>query len=463
MPHCTIRLFLLLAICMMTNGCRRESISEPKRHYVIGFSQCTNDLWRQIMMIQMQAEAAKYPELSIVVSNAHNNTQLQIDQIREFIEAKVDLLIISPNESEPVTPIAVEAFDMGIPTIIWDRKIHSDHYTTCISADNYDIGRDVGRYINTILSEGSTILEITGLMSSSPAVERHKGFLAEASESYSVHTIPGDWKPDVAKERVAAIGHYNDIDLVFAHNDDMALAAYNVINAADSLCAQRIKFIGIDALVGVDAVLDGRLQASFLYPTGGDKVMAIARRILLGKRVEKSYQLQSALVDSHNAYTLKAQQEQIVSYQEQINKQKTVLEQYDRSVDNLKYSLWAVIIIALVAGGMGIYAIRLNLRLRRRNEILTAKNAEIEIATRELMDKHAQIENVTAHKLQFFTNITHEIRTPLTLILNPLDSIVKREKDPEIQRNIWTIQRNARHLLNVVNQILDFRRSKIIK
>lgn len=114
MPHCTIRLFLLLAICMMTNGCRRESISEPKRHYVIGFSQCTNDLWRQIMMIQMQAEAAKYPELSIVVSNAHNNTQLQIDQIREFIEAKVDLLIISPNESEPVTPIAVEAFDMGI-------------------------------------------------------------------------------------------------------------------------------------------------------------------------------------------------------------------------------------------------------------------------------------------------------------------------------------------------------------
>ena len=481
MPHRSIRLFLLLAICMVTNGCRRESISEPKRHYVIGFSQCTNDLWRQIMMIQMQAEAAKYPELSIVVSNAHNNTQLQIDQIREFIEAKVDLLIISPNESEPVTPIAVEAFDMGIPTIIWDRKIHSDHYTTCISADNYDIGRDVGRYINTLLPEGATILEITGLMSSSPAVERHKGFLAEASESYSVHTISGDWKPEVAKERIEAIGQYRNIDLIFAHNDDMALAAYDAINEADSLSAQRIKFIGIDALVGVDAVLDGRLQASFLYPTGGDKVMAlavldgrlqasflyptggdkvmaIARRILLGKRVEKSYQLQSALVDSHNAYTLKAQQEQIVSYQEQINKQKTVLEQYDRSVDNLKYSLWAVIMIALIAGGMGIYAIRLNLRLRRRNEILTAKNTEIEIATCELMDKHAQIENVTAHKLQFFTNITHEIRTPLTLILNPLDSIVKREKDPEIQRNIWTIQRNARHLLNVVNQILDFRK-----
>ena len=461
MPHRSIRLFLLLAICMMTNGCRRESISEPKRHYVIGFSQCTNDLWRQIMMIQMKAEAAKYPELSIVVSNAHNNTQLQIDQIREFIEAKVDLLIISPNESEPVTPIAVEAFDMGIPTIIWDRKIHSDHYTTCISADNYDIGRDVGRYINTLLPEGSTILEITGLMSSSPAVERHKGFLAEASESYSVHTISGDWKPEVAKERIEAIGQYRNIDLIFAHNDDMALAAYDAINEADSLSAQRIKFIGIDALVGVDAVLDGRLQASFLYPTGGDKVMAIARRILLGKRVEKSYQLQSALVDSHNAYTLKAQQEQIVSYQEQINKQKTVLEQYDRSVDNLKYSLWAVIIIALIAGGMGIYAIRLNLRLRRRNEILTAKNTEIEIATRELMDKHAQIENVTAHKLQFFTNITHEIRTPLTLIVGQVETLLQVQTfTPNIYHKILGIYKNSLQLRELITELLDFRKQE---
>lgn len=458
MPKICRYLVFLLLTCGMSGSCDGPSVPEQKHHYVIGFSQCTNDLWRQIMMIQMQAEAAKYPEISLQVSNAHNDTQLQIDQIREFIDAKVDLLIISPNESEPVTPVAAEAFDRGIPTIIWDRKIDSEHYTTCISADNYDIGRDVGRYINTLLPEGATILEITGLMSSSPALERHKGFLAEASGTYSVHTISGDWLPEVARERVSAIGRYDDIDLIFAHNDDMALAAYQVINTADSLAARRIRFIGIDALVGVDAVLDGRLQASFLYPTGGDKVMSIARRILLGKRVEKSYQLQSALVDARNAYTLKAQQEQIVSYQEQINKQKATLEQYDRSINGLKYALWAVVIIALIAGGMSFYALRLNLRLRRRNEKLTAKNAEIEIATRELMAKHAQIENVTAHKLQFFTNITHEIRTPLTLILNPLDSIVKREKDPEIQRNIWTIQRNARHLLHVVNQILDFRK-----
>lgn len=458
MPHRPTLLFLLLAMLSVASGCRREPVRQPERSYVIGFSQCTDDLWRQIMMIQMQAEAAKYPELSLEVSNAHNDTRLQIGQIREFIDAKVDLLIISPNESEPVTPIAVEAFDAGIPTIIWDRKIASERYTTCICADNYDIGRDVGRYINTLLPASSAILEITGLMGSSPAAERHKGFLAEIDGSHSVRTISGDWKPETAKKRTADIGRYRDIDLVFAHNDDMALAAYEAIAAADPSDARRIKFIGIDALVGVDAVIDGRLQASFLYPTGGDKVMSIARNILLGKPVEKNHRLQSALVDSGNAHTLKAQQEQMISYQQQINRQKTTLEQYDRSVGLLQYSLWAVIVVALAAAGTGIYAFILNLRLRRRNEILTAKNAEIETATRQLMDKHVQIENVTAHKLQFFTNITHEIRTPLTLILNPLDNIVKREKDPEIRRNIWTIQRNARHLLNVVNQILDFRK-----
>lgn len=452
------RLLLPVLAWLLSGGCTRPAAPEQKQRYVIGFSQCTDDLWRQIMMIQMQAEAAKYPELSLMVSNARNDTQLQITQIRAFIDAGVDLLIVSPNESEPVTPIAVEAFEKGIPTIIWDRKIESDSYTACISADNYEIGRDVGRYINTLLPEDATILEITGLMSSSPALERHKGFLAEASTSYSIHTVAGEWKPEVARKRVAALENYDDIDLIFAHNDDMALAAYDTIRAVDSLNARRIRFVGIDALVGVDAVLDGRLQASFLYPTGGDKVMAIARQILLGRRVEKNYRLQSALVDAHNAYTLKAQQEQIVSYQEQINKQKSTLEQYDRSISGLKDYLFGAVVAAVIIGGMGIYALRLNLRLRRRNESLSAKNREVETATRELMAKHAQIENVTARKLQFFTNITHEIRTPLTLILNPLDSIVKREKDPEIQRNIWTIQRNARHLLHVVNQILDFRK-----
>lgn len=410
------------------------------------------------MMIQMQAEVAAYPEIRLAINNAHNNTQTQILQIQEFIDSKVDLLIISPNESEPVTPIAVKAYRQGIPTIIWDRKIESDCYTTFISADNYNIGRDVGRYIKTFLQPGSAILEITGLMSSSPAVERHDGFLNEASENYSIYTVNGDWKPEVAAAHTKALGQFDNIDLVFAHNDDMALAAYDAIASIDPISAHRIKFIGVDALVGVEAIVEGKLLASFLYPTGVEKMIEIARAILDGKKVGKNYQLHSALIDAQNAQTLKVQQEQIISYQKQINKQKLDIGQFERSIGKLKYALWVVIVFACLVAAMGIYALQSYLKLRRRNEILNAKNAEIETATRQLMEKHAQIENITAQKLQFFTNITHEIRTPLTLILNPLDSIARSEKDPDIQRSIWTIQRNARHLLDVVNQILDFRK-----
>ncbi len=449
---------VLVLLCIMAGGCQGETDSTPKRQYVIGVSQCTDDLWRQIMMIQMQAEVAAYPEIRLAISNAHNNTQAQICQIQEFIDSKVDLLIISPNESGAVTPMAVEAYRQGIPTIIWDRKIESDSYTTFIGADNYNIGRDVGRYIKTLLPHGSAILEITGLMSSSPAVERHDGFLSEASESYSIYTINGDWKPEVAAGNIKVFRQFDNIDLVFAHNDDMAIAAYDAIAAIDPISARRIKFIGVDALVGVEAIVEGRLLASFLYPTGVEKMVEIARAILKGKKVEKNYRLHSALIDAHNAQTLKVQQEQIISYQKQINKQKLDLGQYERSIHKLKYALWFVIAFACLMAVMGIYALKSYLSLRRRNETLCAKNAEIETATRQLMEKHAQIENITAQKLQFFTNITHEIRTPLTLILNPLDSIAKQEKDPDIQRCIWTIQRNARHLLEVVNQILDFRK-----
>ena len=450
---------ILLLLCMVfTSGCRYDSAPDVKDHFTVGFSQCTDDLWRQIMMVQMRAEAAKYPGLELVVKNARNDTPTQIRQIQEFIDMGVDLLVISPNESEPITPIAVSAFDSGIPTIIWDRKIMSDHYTTCICADNYKIGRDVGQYIRTILAPESTILEITGLMSSSPAEERHRGFTEEASEIYSIHTVSGDWKPEKALEAVGKLDDYSSIDLIFAHNDDMALSAYNAIDAADPASARRIKFVGIDALVGVDAVLDGRLCASFLYPTGGDKVMEIAMKILSGQKVEKLYSLPTAFVDSTNAYTLKAQQEQILSYQEQINKQEKKIREYGDSLSTLKYSLWAVVAMAATVGFAGLYALRLNILLRRRNKILSAKNKEVEIATHNLMERHAQIENITASRLQLFTNITHEIRTPLTLILNPLDNILKKEKDQNIRHDIWIVQRNARHLLKIVNQILDIRK-----
>jgi len=456
-PIKSLYLIILLLCCVLLEACSFDQKIQPPA-YKIGFSQCTDDMWRQIMMIQMEAEATKYPDIKLIIKDAKNSSDKQIAQINEFIDEKVDLLIISPNESEPITEIAAKVYQEGIPTLIWDRKINSNQYTAYISADNYSIGHDVGKYVSSILPIGSTILEIYGLLGSSPANERHNGFLDVVKDKYNIRQIVGDWQAAVAKARVEDIGNYKNIDLVFAHNDDMAIAAYDAIFSLDPLQAKRIKFIGIDAIVGVDAIIDGRLEASFLYPPGGELVIETAMKILRGEKVDKTYTLKSSIVDTTNAATLKAQFEQILNYQNHINRQRKDLDSISTSYVVLKDSIivFLAVLIALVL--ISGYSFIINKKIRKKNRHLEAHNREVEFKTNELILKNDQIENITDQKLHFFTNISHEIRTPLTLILNPLDKISRNEKDPSIRRDIWTIQRNAKHLLKMVNQLLDFRK-----
>ncbi len=385
----------------------------------------------------MEAEATKYEDLDLVILNAHNDNSLQIQQIDSLIAMGVDLLIISPNESEPVTPSAVKAFDEGIPTIIADRKIDSEKYTCFISADNYSIGRDVGNYIRSILPEGSSILEIEGLRGSSPAIERHKGFIDVVNGDYRIKTIAGEWKPDVAKARVEDLKDYANIDLVFGHNDDMALAAYDAISEVNEADACRIKFIGIDAIVGVDAVIDGRLDASFLYPPGGDFVIQTAMDILQGNEVQKTYTLKSSVIDASNAVTLKAQSDQLLNYQNHIYEQRIQIDRLHDNYASLKRSSW------YLSAGIGLMAVIALISL-----ILSVR----------ALRKNREITHQSEQKLRFFTNLSHEIRTPLTLILSPLDKMGRSVPDGPLRNDISVIQKNARHLQKIVNQILDFRK-----
>ncbi len=452
------RMFLSLVLSVVfLSGCRQEREVDTGK-YTIGFSQCVDDMWRQITMIQMEAEATKYPGLHLIIKNASGDTQKQIGQINELVNSGVDLLIISPNETGPVTGAAVDAYRKGIPTIIWDRKIDSKEYTTFISADNYAIGQDVGRYVCSVLPEGSTILEISGLKGSSPAIDRHNGFLDVIGSKYNVTTIAGDWQPSVARARVEDIPDYSKIDLVFGQNDEMALAAYDAIFQNNPADAGRIKFIGIDAVVGIDAVIDGRLDASFLYPPGGEFVIQTAMRILNGDSVEKDYTLKSFIVDSTNASTLKAQSDQLLNYQSHINTQKKQLDTITSSYSLLRKSVWVILVFVILMSLFMLFAFSTNKKLTKKNKELELKRIQTEKRTDELVARNAEIENLSNQKLQFFTNLSHEVRTPLTLILNPLDRMAKLEKDPHLQSDIWTLQRNAKHLLKIVNQILDFRK-----
>ena len=457
----TFDMKLRLAILAILLACCSCAETEHKfTPYKIGVSQCADDMWRQITMIQMEAEITKHPDITLVSKIAKNNTQEQVKQIRELLDEGVNLLIISPNElTESITDVTEEAYRKGIPTIIWDRKIESDAYSTFISADNYEIGTAVGKYISSNLAPGSTILEISGLESSSPARERHQGFIdVIEGKGYKVKSIDGNWIPDVAKARVEDITSYEDIDLVFGHNDDMAIAAYEVICKHSQKEADRIKFIGIDAIVGIDAVIDGRLDASFLYPPGGDFVVETAIKLLKGEPVEKNYVLKTSLIDASNAYTLKTQSEQMLEYQKHINTQKKELEDIRNSYSLMAHFLLILIVGCVILLTIVVTSLVATRKLVRKNKDLLQKNEEVEQKTNDLVAQNIQIELLSNQKLQFFTNISHEIRTPLTLILNPLDKIEKAVKDPLIQKDVRTLRHNARHLLKIVNQLLDFRK-----
>lgn len=450
----------LTAIGILLVFCSCAETEHKPSQYKIGVSQCADDMWRQISMIQMEAEVTKHPDIALVSKYSINNTQEQVNQIKELLDEGVDLLIVSPNElTKSITDITVEAYRKGVPTIIWDRKIESDEYSTFISADNYEIGTTVGKYILANLPSGSTILEISGLASSSPARERHQGFRDVIDgKGYNVRSIDGNWIYDVAKARVEDIESFDNIDLVFGHNDDMAIAAYEVISRHSYKDADRIRFIGIDAIVGIDAVIDGRLDASFLYPPGGEFVIETAIKILKGEKVEKNYVLKSSIVDASNASTIKIQSEQMLEYQKHINTQKQELEDIRNNYSILSHFLFILIAGCVILLTIVVASLISTRKIVRKNISLLRKNEDVEKKTNDLIAQNIQIELLSNQKLQFFTNISHEIRTPLTLILNPLDKIEKSVKDPLIQKDIRTLRHNARHLLKIVNQLLDFRK-----
>lgn len=436
--------------------------SDDNTKYVIGFSQCTSDPWREAVVMEMQIEASNYKDVELIVYNALGNNSRQISQIRKLISQNVDVLIISPNEAVPITDVAVEAYHKGIPTIIHDRKIQSDEYTVSIGANNYNIGLAIGEYVNKILPKESNILEIWGLEGSSPAIERHEGFMY-ILDKYKVEQIYGKWQYNVALDEVEKINSYDNIDLIFAHNDIMAIAAKDAIKRKDSIAAERIKFIGIDGVYGdnsgIEAVANGEFEASFQYPTGGALAIEVAMNIIKGKTVQKNYSLNTTIIDKTNAKTILAQSEQLNNYQKRINKQKEEEVSLLSRFRFLRNSTFLILGLLLIIIPLLIYVMYMNLKIKNKNKELYEKNLLVENQKQELFVKNEQIENISNQKLQFFTNISHEIRTPITLIAAPINKIIKSKKiDSSLHEDLILIKRNVDRLYRIVNQILDFRR-----
>ena len=432
----------LIVLC----GC--TSSGKQKRH-VIGLSQCMlDDAWREAMINDMRIEASNYDDVEIIIKDAQNNNETQIQQIRDLIRQKVDVLIISPYQSEPITAVAEEAYRAGIPTIITDRKVNTDQYTSFVGANNYEIGLAAGNYAAHYLPPNAIILEIWGLTQTSPAQERHKGFVdaLREREDLSFRKIEGQWLVDTARMELRKLEHPEQIDFVYAHNDMMAIAAREYFMAWDSIRGRDLRIIGVDAVAGagLEAVEDRRINASFLYPTGGEQVIRTAMSIIQGEPVDKFIPLRTAPVDHQSARTLLLQADQLQKYKQRIEAQRSRIDGLSDRFYFLRNSLGVISLLMIGFIALSIYAFYINRKMRQAN--------------RKLISLNAEMKEVTAQKLQFFTNVSHEVRTPLSLILAPLDRLIVSLRESPYASDLRLIQKNANRLLRVINQILDFRK-----
>ena len=299
--------FLLLTGCGagQESGPATPDASEPvKQKFTIGMSQCNlGEPWRVQMNLDIKNEAEKHPEISVTYKDAQNDSLKQRSQIEEYVNAGVDLIIVSPKEAAPLTPPVAAAFEKGIPVIVLDRRVLGDKYTCFIGADNKKIGKAAGQWIVEKLGGSGRIVELKGLMTSTPGQDRHSGFRdgIKGSELEIIFEADMKWlEPEARKEMESALARFKNIDLVYAHNDPGAHGAYLAAMAASR--EKDIQFVGIDALPheGQVYVRQGVLQASFEYPTGGREAIQTALKILKGENVPKEITLRSRVFTQDN-------------------------------------------------------------------------------------------------------------------------------------------------------------------
>ena len=441
-------LYFALLVCL---ACQRER----KPRYIIGVSQCSEDLWRQTMNEELKREVALYQaDAQVLIRSVKDDTPKQIADIEWFIEQKVDVLVVSPNESEACTPVIEKAYQQGIPVILVDRKIATESYTAYVGANNYQIGKEAGLYAIGVLKGKGNIAEVRGTKGSTSDAERHKGFVDALKNAPEVQIVAETWgnflQADAKTQMQQIFQEHPHIDLVFAMNDPMAAGTHE---AAMQFNGKIPFIIGVDALqqVGIQNIENSVQDASFIYPTGGEKVIELAMKILHKQPFQRENILNTTVVDKSNVRILQLQTEQIAEKQtkiEDINNQLSEsLIQHTNQRMLLYLSITAIVLITVFL----LMAIRAYRAKSKTNSELKRQKEQLEIVSK-------QLEEATQAKLLFFTNISHEFKTPLSLILGPVQTLLAHNSLPKEEQDLlFLIKKNSNRLLHLISEVIEFR------
>lgn len=446
----------LLGILFILTGCTESKI------YKIGVSQCSQDDWRMKMNDEINREIMFHEDAIVEIRSADDSSMKQIEDIKYFVENGFDIIIVSPNEAAALTPIIKDVYEHGVPVVIFDRNINGDTYTARIGVDDEGLGRSAAHYALHMLGKGTKAIEIFGLRGSTPAEGRHNGFAKEFEDNGGMllASVAGDWnKEDAIPVVDSLLRLYPDVELIYAHNDRMAIGASEV---AHRMGRDSIRIIGIDAApnIGIQAVADSVIDATFLYPTEGHRLIQTALAILKGQPYNRETILPvSSAVDLSNADILLLQNETL---KEETGKMKLLKAQIDdywaqhSSQTSLFYASIAIIILLF---GVGFLLLRAYWQRSRHQKELLAQNKLLEEEKDKQTRLNEQLQVATQSKLMFFTNVSHDLRTPLTLISEPVAQLAGADNLTPQQRTFIKIaNKNVRILQRLINQILDFRK-----
>lgn len=451
------RSFLIFSLLLiLTAGCGQKKI------YKIGISQCSTDDWREKMNEEVIREAILHDDVEVVIRSADDNSQKQIEDLEYFLKNGYDAIIVAPNEAEPLTNEVRKIYESGIPVIIFDRNIYDTTYTQRISVDNERIGELAAKYAYTMLPDSLKVLEIYGLEGSSPAEERSIGFhkIFKGGKGKILGKAAADWVQDKAEHvSDSLIRLFPEVNLIFAHNDRMAIGARY---AAKKLGREDIKIIGVDGApkIGITAVADSIIDATFLYPTEGDVILKEAINIVHGAPFEKEVMLPTAsAVDKTNADILLLQNNMMEADTHKVMALKGILDDYLIKHSAQTMLLYAFIIMLLLLFAFLFLVLRSFWQNRRHQEQLTEQNRLLEEERDKQKELNEKLEEATQSKLTFFTNVSHDLRTPLTLISEPVEQLSQAGNLNERQLTLVKLaNKNVKILSRLINQILDFRK-----
>ena len=403
----------LLVITLISTGCKHED--SPR--YKIGVSQCSADEWRDKMNNEMRREMLFHDDSYIEIKDAGDNNEKQTADIQDYIDRDFDLIIVAPNEAEALTPIVKKTYDAGIPVIIFDRRIIGDSYTSYIDLDNKGIGRSAAEYANSLFPESveTQIIEITGLPGSTPAQERHAGFIENIARYPNlklVASVAGDWD----REKAAALAdslltEYPGIKLLYAHSDNMAIGASKVFKERGR---PDIKILGTDASPGqgIEAVIDGTIDATFIYPTEGHRIINTAFSILEGKEFDKTVHIPSLTsVDKANAEILLRQNELLKEETNKVLLLDEINDKLEKRHKIITRSLHAVVTLSIVLIVILVLVLLLFFRNRKLQKELKEQNQRLIEERDKQIGLYQQLDNVLSKENEFYNRFMNIIKT----------------------------------------------------